>query len=413
MAHLSRFVAWLIFWTLFSNLAQAQEENPKDKKSPSPLEWLESRMESYQTDIWQADTSQSHVILIPMGFGKSDPKLRIDWNALEGEMIDSIVVVYTDYPKGKDLSALNRKRLSAILAHDESLATQEFITWRSAAQTEGKTAADFRKRFHGLAVYVRKKSPSGSPILSDSELNSPLLVDKLIDMRYVSKDSTFFKVMKRNKEWDNILVVNDWTGSMYPYGVQVLVWHALQSEKSSQNILQYVFFNDGNLTPDKKKVAGKVGGIYFSNKGNFESAKDAISKTIMSGNGGDIQENDLEAVLAGLEKCPECEQVVLVADSYAPVRDLVLLDQIKAYNKPLRIVLCGAEANGISPDYLKIASETGGSLHFIESDIITLAPFQNGETFELADCTYVYQNGSFLLTGCKEGTPLLKLYKEK
>jgi hypothetical protein len=219
--------------------------------------------------------------------------------------------------------------------------------------------------------------------------------------------------MKRNKEWDKMLIVNDWTGSMYPYGVQVLVWHALQNEKNRNRILQYVFFNDGNLMPDKNKVAGKVGGIYFSDGGDFESAKDAIYKTVMSGNGGDIQENDLEAVLAGLEKCPDCQEVVLVADSYAPVRDMILLEKIKAYKKPLRVVLCGAEANGVSPDYLKIAAETGGSLHFIESDIIDLAPFQNGETFELADCTYVYQNGRFLLTGCKEGTPLLKLYKEK
>ncbi|MEM7372873.1 MAG: hypothetical protein AAF587_29900 [Bacteroidota bacterium] len=40
-------------------------------------------------------------------------------------------------------------------------------------------------------------------------------------------DSTVFHVFQRNPDWNNMLVVCDFTGSMSPYTAQLLVWHKL------------------------------------------------------------------------------------------------------------------------------------------------------------------------------------------
>ena len=72
-------------------------------------------------------------------------------------------------------------------------------------------------------------------------------------------DSVVFKIFSRHPEWDNCLVIMDWTGSMYPYGAQAVLWHSLNLKQSG--IKYFVFFNDGNM--EKRKKIGKTRGVYF------------------------------------------------------------------------------------------------------------------------------------------------------
>lgn len=184
------------------------------------------------------------------------------------------------------------------------------------------------------------------------------------------KDSLVYGVFERQKNWKNILVVMDWTGSMYVYGAQLLLWHQQQLQKDSVKIKHFVLFNDGNKKPDHLKVIGKTGGIYFNDDYKIENIVPLMTTVMHSGLGGDMQENDMEAIIKGIEKYNDIDDIILVGDN-SDVRDLELLPTIK---KPIHVIICdaGKDYAEINPQYARIAFETGGSLHTINQDIYQL-----------------------------------------
>ncbi|HAK12597.1 MAG TPA: hypothetical protein DCO78_12090, partial [Chitinophagaceae bacterium] len=54
-----------------------------------------------------------------------------------------------------------------------------------------------------------------------------------------------------------------------------------------------------------------------------------IQTTMLKGSGGDLQENNCEALLYAVNHCSQYGDLVIVADSWAPVRDLELLPKLK------------------------------------------------------------------------------------
>lgn len=187
-------------------------------------------------------------------------------------------------------------------------------------------------------------------------------------------DNTVLEVLNRN-EWENALIVADWTGSMYRYGAHVLLWHSLHYKKS--NIAYITLFNDGNSKLNFDKVVGNTGGIYHSEASKLKGTLDLYRYVMLQGAGGDIQENDLEAIIAGIKQFPDHGDVVLIADNSACVRDINLLDSIDV---PVHIVLCGlGRRKLINPQYMHIAAVTGGSIHTINHDIRNLTLGRNGK----------------------------------
>jgi len=181
-----------------------------------------------------------------------------------------------------------------------------------------------------------------------------------------NKNNDVYDVLDRHLEWSNALVVADWTGSMYPFGAQVLMWH-IDNFKTS-GITYFTLFNDG----DRKKIkrVGETEGIYFEEADNIDRLLLLYDLVQTKGSGGDLAENDVEAILKGMEKYPDHKEIILIADNNACVRDVELAYLI---GKPVRIILCGYNRkNGINPDYLLVADITGGSIHTIENDIVNI-----------------------------------------
>lgn len=204
-------------------------------------------------------------------------------------------------------------------------------------------------------------------------------------------DSTIFKVFNRNPEWDNMLVVCDFTGSMFPYTSQLLVWHKLNFNANKDRVKHYTFFNDGDLKPDHAKKVGKTGGIYHSKATTFEEVAELAQKTMNGGGGGDCPENNLEATLEGMQKCPECTDIVMIADNYATPRDLSLYYKL---NKPIHVILCGS-FGGANVAYLNLVKKVGGSIHTMEQDIVDLTKMNEGETIEISGVLYRVTGGKF------------------
>jgi hypothetical protein len=205
-------------------------------------------------------------------------------------------------------------------------------------------------------------------------------------------NNVVYQVMKRNQsKWQKKLIVMDITGSMYPYAQQVSTW--LQLHFSTDSTQQYfVFFNDGDKKEDYAKKIGVTGGTYFTAAKRVEDIIKTMNLAIKNGEGGDAQENVIEAILYGLKKVKDIEHIILIADNWAPVRDINLLPKVKV---PVHIVLCGV-TNGmkINADYLNIAYKTKGSIHTIEEDIDFLIQNKNNEFF-INGNLYKLKNGKF------------------
>ena len=166
----------------------------------------------------------------------------------------------------------------------------------------------------------------------------------------------------------------DVTLSMAPFSAATLSW--LSDSANQRNIKYVTCFNDGDDMKDELKQMGSTGGIYGETFKNPLRVSKLIETTMDKGSGGDTPENVCEAIISSIEKCSECSDVILIADNWAGVRDIELVNKI---NKPVNIIICGG-TTGVHPDYVTIASATNGSLHFGNEDVPELPLLKQGKT---------------------------------
>lgn len=205
-------------------------------------------------------------------------------------------------------------------------------------------------------------------------------------------DKVILKVFERNKHWKNKLVVTDVTGSMNPYTAQLSTWFGMNYMHEQD--ARFVFFNDGNEMDDYKKdeLIGNIGGIYYSKGQTLDTLVNDLVMAAEAGSGGDVDENNMEALIKAVKYDNDFKELIMIADNNAPIKDIKLLPE---FNTPVRIILCGVD-DDIHPDYLKLAYATKGSVHTIEEDILDLHKHVNGDNIELNGVHYKYLNGRFI-----------------
>lgn len=205
---------------------------------------------------------------------------------------------------------------------------------------------------------------------------------------YDQIDATVTQVFKRHN-WNRSFIIADVTGSMYPYAAQLLKW--IQLNMTDKEKRYFCFFNDGDNKDDDKKAIGKTGGIYPIFTNEYDEVEKTITKAMENGSGGDAPENNMEALLESGKICKDCDSIIMIADNWAPIKDISLL---AGYHKPVKVVLCGVFGK-INKDYLKLARDTKGSLHLIEEDIYTLSELREGQTIKIHGITYKLIGGNF------------------
>ncbi|MGL4596124.1 MAG: hypothetical protein ACRCYO_01270, partial [Bacteroidia bacterium] len=338
------------------------------------------------------DTTWQTVVL-ENGYAKSKIINPDDWIGSEGICVREIKLIYTKYPVDESFWLTNYHRLLAdrlieLFRIDSSL-NSAAIKWTIVLQTDCKTAKLAQKRFHGIEICYEECGTPSIALPNDSLVSKEK--KRMDSLRYVRSskkveryiathggisDSTVWKVLKRHPEWKNALVVMDFTGSMYPYAGQVLLWHAKNLGKTGMEYC--VFFNDGDHKRDDRKITGATGGIYFSKTQNIDAVIRLMQKVQSKGNGGDAQENNIEAILAGINHFSGFDHVILIADNNACMRDYTLMHKV---NIPIHVILCGTYT-GINPQYVELAQKTSGSLHTIEDDLQGTTSFENNTDLE-------------------------------
>jgi hypothetical protein len=376
-----------------------------------------------------------------------------DISVLKNAKIGTVDVICTDDPAGALFTGLIESRIESvqkIFPH----ALDDGIRWRFFRQTGCADRSSAEKMFHGVVITYRpeqtketmkceieylsalipdieepqevkhsetiskkpkrasKESGAVTIVRSDLRSNDDVLVtisytelrgdtafvesrvtDKKGSKSYAMKfvpfvDSTVSAVLNR-QHWTDMCITADVTGSMSPYTAQLLLWLNLNTIDGKTK--QFVFFNDGDMKPDKAKVIGKTGGIYSGKFSDLPSVKNLAVKAMSNGSGGDAPENDLEALRESIKMNPDGEQI-LIADNWAPLKDYSLIGDI---TRPVRIVLCGTQW-GVNVDYLNLARATGGSVHTMENDLLDLAKMNEGEEVSIGRETFKISKGKFV-----------------
>ncbi|HLP53551.1 MAG TPA: hypothetical protein VK151_00910 [Fluviicola sp.] len=202
----------------------------------------------------------------------------------------------------------------------------------------------------------------------------------------------FVSTTLANNNWKQSILVCDVTASMAPYSAQVLEFIKGQFAKKDTSMTHFVFFNDGNDRKDNAKKVGSVGGIYIARAVTLDEALNNMSEAMKAGTGGDLEENNIEALLKAEAACPTCQSTVLIADNMASPRDMVLVPQL---TKPVHVIVCGTSPI-LNEDYMNLARATKGTLHFNNKDYSNLHMFEEGATFQVGKETFVVKKGQFV-----------------
>ncbi len=249
-----------------------------------------------------------------------------------------------------------------------------------------QTEADFNEgELKGSYAHFDKK---GYITYESPTKETTLKFDKFISGEYKIKDSTIFKVFRRNSQWKKVMLVVDMTGSMFPYIGQLLVWYKKNYE--GEKIKYYILFNDGDNKPDDKKIIGSTGGAHEFEAKDFKKFKKDIEDVRKLGEGGDDPENDMEAIMKALASYRDYGDLVLLADD-SDIRDFKLLKRIR---KPIHVVLCGTK-KGINQQYLQLAYVTKGSIHTANDDV-NMKTIKEGQQIELDNDIFLFQHGEFV-----------------
>lgn len=200
------------------------------------------------------------------------------------------------------------------------------------------------------------------------------------------------QILQRNK-WENAALVVDVTGSMAQYSAQVLEYLKAEINGKTNKYGKICFFNDGNKRADRGKKVGETGGIYVFPITTTDEVLDKMVKVMEAGDGGDIPENNIEALKLMQDSCSNCTSLVMIADNYSTPRDMSLLSSIKV---PVHVIVC-TNSGVLNEAYLNIAYQTKGSVHFNGKDLYDLYKFEEGSTVQVLKETFVLKNGKFVL----------------
>jgi hypothetical protein len=329
--------------------------------------------------------NDSNTVHLKMNFGSKkilNPKSLID-NVRDKRprVVDMVMTLYPSDLENweEDYKGLIASRIESLKNLDSAFSMDRSIKWNLIIQDEDKSFYKAKKRIHGIVIHYTSLSS-----WSGKEKYNQTLIKMETRCSAQKQGRRMFEIAKRNKDnWKNMLIITDCSGSMAPYGSEVMLWHMLRTSK--KDISSFAFFTDGEKT---SKEIGNAGGIYFTKIKDFRQIGRVIKYYTVNGGyyNSDVPENDLEAIIKSVNKSYSHDDVVVVVDNNSPVRDMELLSQI---NYPVRIVLCGVEnKESINPDYIKLAFHTKGSLHTVEDDIDQFMKNKEGEIIMINKVKY-------------------------
>jgi len=361
-------------------LGVAQKHFSYNELKPSSTADLEGKFNLLEIDRFSLKEKPNHLFL-ENGYASSTLQNPETWHSLpKGNVVVEINLIYTKYPLDKSLWRTNYKklltdRLNQLFLLDSTLNSED-IEWNLVLQTQCKSEQEAVLLPHGIEIVYEARSeghstdsvqPAHQRLSETSETMEAKVLQsnqnqlkRFLAQLSPSPDSTIERVFHRHLQWKNSLVIMDWTGSMYEFGVKLILWQTQHIKESGVKSL--VLFTD-QRGDDNSKSIGDCGGVFYQE--NIDVKKLVkLMKSLKNKESNDIEENNVDALLKGVEKSKDFSELIMIADNRSCMKDYCKADQIKV---PVKIVLCGTQL-GINPQYVNLAYQTNGSIHTLESD---------------------------------------------
>jgi hypothetical protein len=341
---------------------------------------LEGKFNLVEIDRFSLNERPNHLFL-ENGYASSALKNPQAWQSLpKGMVVVEINLIYTKYPLDKSLWRTNYKkllidRLNQLFLLDSTLNFEE-IEWNLVLQTQCKSEQEAILLPHGIEIVYEARSevhstdsvhPVDQRLLEPNEsLEAKVFqsnqnqLKRFLAQLSPSPDSTIERVFDRHLEWKNSLVIMDWTGSMYEFGVKLILWHTQHIKESG--VKKLVLFTD-QRGDDNSKSIGDCGGVFYQENTDVKKLV-KLMKSLKNKESNDIEENNVDALLKGIEKADDFKELIMIADNRSCMKDYCKADSIKV---PVKVILCGSQL-GINPQYVNLAYQTKGSIHTLESD---------------------------------------------
>lgn len=211
--------------------------------------------------------------------------------------------------------------------------------------------------------------------------------ERIADLNRIPQDVFVSRTLTDNN-WKNAVLVCDVTGSMNKYNNQVLTWLKSRLETGDSSIRRVVLFNDNdNHDLDISR------GLYSFQPTTYEDAVKRVRTAEKEGSGGDVNENNIQALLRAQTDSPSCESLIMIHDNNKPW-DFELASQV---TKPVHMLVCGPPA-ALEVAYLNLARMTKGTVHFNGKTYTGLDTYTEGMTLKVDNTTYKLQDNSFVRT---------------
>jgi len=357
------------------------DEQPVQTPVQRPVLLGERKFNFSEQDTFRTNPYGATVAL-EFGYASASIKNLQDWapKLQKDRKPYRVDIIYSRYPRDTaqwltPYMGLMRRRVDSLIGLDGRLAAPE-IEWNLIAHGTCTSDSCARKLFHGAYIYYDVlESLVKDAVRFDGTVDREAIVSynmgkvkAWVAGRDTFTDSLVYKTLDQHPEWGRLLVVVDWTASMYSFGAEVLHWYGQRAD--SGRIAGLVLYNDGDdfLHPDQPKPIGQSGGIYQAPTDDPFALFLTMDTIMRRGDGGEVQENDIEALLFAVEHYDTSayDQIILIADNGGAPRDTRLMVRLK---RPVHVILCRAKNRAPHPDYLTLAWRTGGSVLTIEDAI--------------------------------------------
>jgi hypothetical protein len=421
-----KLIITLILLLSISSLLFSQNENKKFASyvlsNPQQNSHLLLKQFNKKEILVFKDTIKEKHVVLTNGYAQYRIKDKQKWDSYNDEKTPyKVDIVFTKYPRLRkdwitNYYSLLANRLKELFSIDSTL-NRNNIEFNIVMQVNCFSAAETKKMYHGIVIYYKDKSEIAvnealsdgyrylysekrrknlPPLLKNLKINDSIATDEMIayqiidQMGLVDKINTadVYDVLERHQNWNNIVIVMDWTGSMYAYSGQIILWHSLNFKIS--RVDKFVFFNDGNHKKSWDKEIGSTGGIYDFEADSLHEVIEAMYEITQNGRGGDSPENDIEALIYAQNKWPDVKELFLIADNNSSIRDLRLMDQI---NVPVHVILCRP---GFKQHlhYINLAYKTGGTIHNINEDVETFDELEKNGKMKIFGYIWYLRDGN-------------------
>jgi hypothetical protein len=236
-------------------------------------------------------------------------------------------------------------------------------------------------------MYTRNgKKPNFTEYEMMAPIESVVLSEEDEQKMEILESSPLYLSLNLLDKGEKVAIVMDVTASMNSNLAGLSWW--IYNNTDTLRIPSYTFFNDGDNRKDSKKKIGEIGGIYQTNFAGRVAP--TIIEAMYSGNGGDSQENDVEAILYAQQSTPTADAILLIADNNSEVRDMSLLKDVR---KKVHVIICGKPL-AIRINYLDIAKATGGDI-IVNGRRINLNKIGVGGQVQIGNTTYFLKSKGF------------------